>query len=331
MNFLSNANQNALHGALGLMPDEMHLVQKGLQQIISQQYSYIVIHAYKNDHKPKNAFKIMEWDDSTQDWVAKRITDKVLAHWISDNRAFDDKTIVLLSGCNSKTTEGFAYYLGKCDAEAQRPMRSVISWDEECVIFGNGHVTGGSHCRIFTPATEKGAQPTSKILSETEIPQGKLGSFANVDSEFLLLAPLSVLEQRLRDSKNEHLDHSLRELKRKSKAIEHRNEPIYGLYEKLVANKAAWNAWIYLKKVQQGSHVTNDYSILAHTEAIRKHYFNGEDGHDFQMAFEKFFITCPSGRMSVHIERFLQDSKPLTINEFKNLVIQFSAGKLLKL
>ncbi len=329
---LFNSNQNAqTHGAVGLMPDEMRFVQTSLQQIVTQQYIYIVIHAYKNDNKPKNAFKIFEFDDSAQNWVAKRITDKVLAQWIAEERAFDDKTIVLISGSNYKTTEGLAYYLGKYDAEAQRPTRSVIGWDEECVLFGNGHVTGGSHCRIFTPATEKGAQPTSKILSETEIPKGKIDSFADVNSQFVLFAPLSVLEQRLRDTKKEHLDHSLRELKRKSKAIENIDEPIYGLYEKLVADKAAWNAWIYLKSVQQGSHATNDYSILTHTDAIRKRYFNENQGNRFQMAFEKFFITCPSGQMAIHILEFLPDSNSLTINEFENLVIQFSTGKLLKL
>jgi hypothetical protein len=329
---LLNSNQHTpTHGAFGLMPDEMHLVQTSLQQIVSQQYIYIVIHAFKKDNKPKNAFKIFEFDDSTQDWVAKRITDKVLARWIADERAFDDKTIVLISGSNDKTTEGLAYYLGKYDAEAQRPTRSVIGWDEECVLFGNGHVTGGSHCRIFTPATEKGAQPTSKILSKTEIPQGKLDSSADVDSKFLLFAPLSVLEQRLRDTKKEHLDHSLRELKRKSKDIENVDEPIYGLYEKLVADKAAWDAWIYLKNVQQGSHATNDLSILKHTDAIRKRYFKENEVNRFQIAFEKFFITCPSGQMAILITQFLQDDKSLTVNDFEKLVIQFSAGKLLKL
>jgi hypothetical protein len=310
------------HGIFGLTDEETSIVQTSFQQIVSNEYVYIAIHAYKNENKPKNAFKIFE------SGVWKRITDKTLAQWIADNRVFDDKTIVLLSGSNYKTTEGLAYYLGKYDAEAARTPRSVIGWDEECVIFENGHITGGSHCRIFTPSVEKGAQPTSKILTESEIPSGKLDSFADVNSKFVLLAPLSVLEQRLRDSQNDHLDHSLRELKRKSKDIENMDEPIYGLYEKLVADKKAWNAWIYLKNVQQGSHATNDFTILTHTEAIREHYFQGAQGALFQAAFEKFFITCPSGQMATHIPQFLQKDKKWTIHEFKQLVVQFSAGKL---
>jgi hypothetical protein len=316
---LLNSNLGSpTHGIFGLTDEETSIVQTSFQQIVSDEYVYIAIHAYKNENKPKNAFKILE------SGVWKRITDKTLAQWIADNRAFDDKTIVLLSGSNYKTTEGLAYYLGKYDAEAERMPRAVIGWDEECVIFANGHITGGSYGRIFTPSMEKGAQPTSKILSESEIPQGKWGSCAEVDAEFVLLAPLSVLEQRLRDSQNDHLDHSLRELKRKSKAIENIGAPIYGLYEKLVADKAAWNAWVYLKNVQQGSHATNDFTILKHTDAIRKHYFQGANGYRFQTAFEKFFITCPSGQMAIQITQFLQNSKILTINEFETIAMLFS-------
>jgi hypothetical protein len=117
----------------------------------------------------------------------------------------------------------------------------------------------------------------------------------------------------------------------KSKDIENGDEPIYGLYEKLVADKAGWDACIYLKNVQQGSHATNDFAILKHTDAIRKRYFNGNEVNCFQMAFEKFFITCPSGQMAIHITQFLQDDKSLTINEFESIAIQLSAGKLFKL
>jgi hypothetical protein len=318
--------------AYGLTPEETKIVETGLSKIKPDNYAYLVINA---TGKGNGAFEFNLWESG----VWKTINDKALAELICLNPTYNGKTIVLVSASSLKTTENFAYYLGKFDTEAKRSTRPVIGWELESVVFENGYITGGSTCQMFTPSTIKDQRPTARTLSEDEMPHGKIGSFADVGVNYVILAPFKgILERRLRDSNNHDLEISVIELKKKSKDPKNTGTAIFGLYEKLVADQDAWNAWVYLKKLHLGSHAINDMKVLAPTEAIRKRYFKANIR--FQNAFELYFIACPSQNIPDNISGFLppdpaskttpQAVQSLTVTAFEQLAKELSKTIFLK-
>jgi hypothetical protein len=123
--------------AIGLVGAEAVFVQKALNQIPKDSLAYIAIHG------DKNLFKIFE--DNT--W--KSITHRSVAKWIVENRAYDGKTIVLLSCSNLTSAEKLSITLANFDQKAKKAIHKIIAWEGKVDLYENGRILAMSTCKLF--------------------------------------------------------------------------------------------------------------------------------------------------------------------------------------
>ncbi|MEY4937784.1 MAG: hypothetical protein RIS64_4143 [Bacteroidota bacterium] len=123
--------------AIGLVGAEAVFVQNALNKIPKDSMAYIAIHG------DKNIFKIFE--DNT--W--KSVTHRSLAKWIVENKAYDGKTIVLLSCSNLASAEKLSITLANFDQKAKKAIHKIIAWEGKVDLYESGRILGLGACKLF--------------------------------------------------------------------------------------------------------------------------------------------------------------------------------------
>jgi hypothetical protein len=170
--------------AIGLLTSDSIIARQALQLMTNNSYAYIAIHG-KSD-----VFKIIEGNT----W--KTITHKSLAKWIANERTYDNKTIVLLSCANKSSSQKLANSLAVLDKAAKRPLRKVIGWDNNVVLYANGYIRGYGACRRFSP--QAGNLPLPEILLNNDIPKGK-GIYPPLKTKYVVLSTSNLTQAELED------------------------------------------------------------------------------------------------------------------------------------
>jgi hypothetical protein len=144
--------------SVGLSPFDSIFVQNSLQLVPKDNYAYLVVHG------SGKTFQCLEGT------IWNRISNGDLANRIASNRAFDGKTIVLLSCSDTTATQNFANALASLDNSAipKRPLRPIIGWDGEVAIYSNGFIEGTGRCRKFAPIP----LTPSTVLVGANVPKG---------------------------------------------------------------------------------------------------------------------------------------------------------------
>jgi hypothetical protein len=146
--------------AMGLISSDSALARQAFQLIPKDDKAYIAIHGQGK------VFRIIV--DNT--W--KTITHRSLAKWISDNPIYNGKNIVLLSCSDKNSTQKLANSLGLLDKAAKRPVRKVIGWDYNVVLYSNGYIRGYGLCRSFSPQAGVTPPIAPDILLDANVPKG---------------------------------------------------------------------------------------------------------------------------------------------------------------
>jgi hypothetical protein len=164
--------------AFGLSSSEQLFVQNTFLLFSQDTLAYIAIHG------ANSTFQIVEGNT----W--KTISHRSLAKWIAENRAYDGKTIVLLSCSDTLSTQNLTNALALLDnaATPKRPTRKIISWNGEVALFANGFIQGDGFCRMYAPMLSGSSKPPIPILlTGSEIPVGS-EKLPTAETPFLLMA-----------------------------------------------------------------------------------------------------------------------------------------------
>jgi hypothetical protein len=98
-------------------------------------YTYVAIHGNKNQFGTATG--------KNSNWEAVATPD--LAKWIAE-KAPAEKPIILLSSANQTATKQLVLELAK---KTNTPKRKLIAWDEDLLLYENGHILGYGVCREY--------------------------------------------------------------------------------------------------------------------------------------------------------------------------------------
>jgi hypothetical protein len=172
--------------AIGITSEDSSIVRQAFK-LLKDNYAYIVIHGTIGNF---NIFENNAW---------KRISHKSLAKWIAENRAYDSKTIILLSCANAASTQKLIDALAVLDKTAKRTtIRKIIAWDKNVVLYNNGYIKGYGTCRAFSSPTANGIKVLPKTLLNKEIPNGT-GLVPDSTNGYVVLSTRYLTQQDLED------------------------------------------------------------------------------------------------------------------------------------
>ncbi len=284
--------------AIGLSPADSFFVQKSLQLIPKDNYTYVVVHGVGS------TFKIWEgnfWNTITELSLANRIASKCI----------DTKPIVLLSCSDTIATQNLANALAKLDTSAnpKRAMRPVIGWDGDVVLFENGMIQGYGACRLFSAAIAGQKIPVARLLSDPAIPLGTNQPITDGMASVTLARPLSPEGEKIDnlrvngqpltlEQRNTLLD-AWRDAKTKF---------IHAYYEditiitptKLEKPKGTINdlstvfgGWLFLKHDCniKSTPITGDYEVLVSAKAISGKLFYEQNLKNVKTIFKTYLQT----------------------------------------
>jgi hypothetical protein len=274
--------------AVGLTPSESVIFTKSMQLLAKEKFAYIAVHGIGDGFKVWEVDKGWKMMGSIPGPVSVSLLSSgtALAKWIAENRMYDNKTIVLLSGGNWPASQNLADELFKLDnaATPKRTQRNVIGWDEGVVVFENGYVRGDGICRLFTPLSK-----STEILAPA-IPIGS-GVIPAFTSEYILLYGNSDQKKQI-----EALDPTLFTSSAKKNLIKSWNEASRVFKKKYAADPSIiymdatnnpniisvveiFNVWLYLRtKVKTKTNLTGIYSFMMNVHAIFNKPFYKENG-----------------------------------------------------
>jgi hypothetical protein len=146
--------------AVGLQVWEDSIVSQAFRQFTKDNYAYIAIHG------DSSGFKIFE------DNRLKPMPILSLAKWIVDNKAYNGKTLVLLSCNDTLSSQKLTNTLRNLDKIANPKLapRKVIGWDEELLLYKNGYIFGESKCKLYEASNTFAMNSTE--LKGANIPKG---------------------------------------------------------------------------------------------------------------------------------------------------------------
>jgi hypothetical protein len=233
--------------AFGFTTSELPIVQQCLSRIPKNAYAYLAIHGAGSEFKifEKNAWKTIP-SQSLAECVFK-----------SDS-LYNGLTIVLLTCSDTSSTRKFADALGDLDEKAKRKLRPVIGWDGSVTIYENGFIDGDGVCRLFTPFAG------SKVQPMTQVPRGNPYSYPSEQLNSVILGRakdpelLALSQQYTGDKSIDNYHKTLKDLRKDTKII----------FDTLAANKAALQAWFYLKDKLGNNSMTSNMAFLKNTVQI---------------------------------------------------------------
>jgi hypothetical protein len=210
---------------------------------------------------------------------------------------------------------------------------------------------GYGNCRIFTPSGVVGQTATATILSEPNIPHGQSALSATA-SDLIILAAPALLTLMLPDKTLKESLSSLRKrykslydvieaevaaeqlvlnLKKK-RALATNKTPINRQLDAKIAkvsknysSPTLWNAWCYLKKVNQRALFTNNKLVLEETRKVMKQYFYADNAEKYQEAFNEFILTCDL----IDDKKINQLLDKTSVDDFTKTIKSVSKGELL--
>ncbi|MEO0041641.1 MAG: hypothetical protein RL329_1089 [Bacteroidota bacterium] len=277
--------------------DEIAFATNALKTIQDKERSYIAIHGktsantfgvYNNKHQLFMALKA----NTFADCVAAAELDPA-------------KTIVLLTGASTTAIRDFAAAIGKIDLAAtplKRSPRKVIGWDQEVLLYENGHIKGYGNCCEY-----QYDEKTQKVLITnlwTNIPLGNayqagkdcidLNQVPNLLHQWLEDWPPFILPLDATEIQQKELKDLRQKMKQSVSDLKSKNP----FYAELVYQKECFWGWCHLWALEyHESHLRSDMTFICQVAAIYNQYtgnphFDATSRADYLNAFKYYLKNC---------------------------------------